>query len=99
MQLTASKALPRSIVKIMSEKIITALPGLVFYLSSGLIALILFLILYGLLFFHSKFSYFKMTLFTSLLLFTFIESFFHRQLGGYIFALVLILILFKDKSK
>lgn len=70
-----------------------------FYLSSGLIALILFLTLYGLLFFHSKFSYFKMTLFTSLLLFTFIESFFHRQLGGYIFALVLILILFKDKSK
>ena len=70
-----------------------------FYLASGLIALIFFLILYTLLFFQSKYIYYKMTLFISLLLFTFIESFFHRQLGGYIFALVLILILFKDKSK
>jgi len=70
-----------------------------FYLASGLIALIFFLILYTLLFFQSKYFYYKMTLFVSLLLFTFIESFFHRQLGGYIFALVLILILFKDKSK
>jgi len=33
------------------------------------------------------------------LLFTFIESFFHRQLGGYIFALILILIMFEEKSK
>ena len=70
-----------------------------FYLASGLIALIFFVILYTLLFFQSKYFYYKMTLFISLLLFTFIESFFHRQLGGYIFALVLILILFKDKSK
>lgn len=70
-----------------------------FYLASGLIALILFFILFTLLFFKSKYFYYKMTLFISLTLFTFIESFFHRQLGGYIFALVLILILFKDKSK
>ncbi|MDA9151047.1 O-antigen ligase family protein [bacterium] len=70
-----------------------------FYLSSGLIAVILFLILYSLLFFQSKYSYYKMALFISLLLFTFIESFFHRQLGGYIFALILILIMFEEKSK
>ena len=36
-----------------------------FYLSSGLIAVILFLILYSLLFFQSKYSYYKMALFIS----------------------------------
>jgi len=65
-----------------------------FLISYGIIAFALFLAIFVLLFFRHRNSYYKMALVLSMGAFAFIESFFHRQIGGYIFAIALILILF-----
>jgi len=69
-----------------------------FLLGSGIIGFLIFSTLLVLLFYRNKKSYFKTALFISIFAFAFIESFFHRQLGGYIFAIICILILFPSKN-
>lgn len=69
-----------------------------FLLSTGIIGGLLFSILLILLFYNYKHSYFKTALLLSIFVFAFIECFFHRQLGGYIFSIICILILFPSKQ-
>ena len=69
-----------------------------FLLSSGIIGFLLFTALLFLLFYRNKKSYYKMALFISIFAFAFIESFFHRQLGAYVFAIICILILFPSNT-
>jgi len=70
-----------------------------FLLSTGIIGFLLFSTLLFLLFYNHKASYFKTALLLSLFAFAFIECFFHRQLGGYIFAIICILIMFPLKNE
>lgn len=63
-------------------------------LSAGIVAALLFLWLFITLLLRNRKSYFRISLIISLAAFAFIESFFHRQLGAYIFAVILLLILF-----
>ncbi|MGK0307368.1 MAG: O-antigen ligase [Urechidicola sp.] len=70
-----------------------------FLLSTGFLGFLLFSFLLILLFYKNKKSYFKTALFISIFAFAFIESFFHRQLGAYVFAIVMILILFPSKKE
>lgn len=73
-----------------------------FLLSYGIIALLLFLSIFIMTFFKHRKSYYKMTLILTIVAFAFIESFFQRQIGGYLFAIIFILILYPmhfEKSK
>ncbi len=73
-----------------------------FIISSGLLAGALFIILLGFMFIRNRTSYFKMAAVLSIIAFAFIESFFHRQIGAYIFAIIIILIIYpktKEVSK
>jgi O-antigen ligase len=67
-----------------------------FLLSYGIIAFSLFVILMGLLFKRVRFSYTQTALYVSLVCFSLIESYFQRQLGGYYFGFIFILLLFKE---
>ena len=67
-----------------------------FLLSYGIIAFSLFVILMGLFFKRVRFSYTQTALFVSLVCFSLIESYFQRQLGGYYFGFIFILLLFKE---
>lgn len=69
-----------------------------FYLSTGVIGLLLFIALLGTLLRHRK-SYYKVSLLLTIAVFAFIESLFQRQLGAYLFAVVLILILFPKTNQ
>jgi hypothetical protein len=50
----------------------------------------------GLFFKRVRFSYTQTALFVTLLCFSLIESYFQRQLGGYYFGFIFILLLFKE---
>jgi len=65
-----------------------------FLLSYGIIALLLFLGFLITLSLKNSNSYYKMSLILTIVVFAFIESFFQRQIGGYLFAIIFILILY-----
>ena len=64
-----------------------------FYLSTGIFSAILFLAFFILLFFKGRGNFFRTALLVSIFLFAFIENFFHRQVGAYLFGFILILLL------
>ncbi len=73
-----------------------------FLLSYGIIALLVFLSIFIIASFNHRKSYYKTALILTIIAFAFIESFFQRQIGGYLFAIIFILILYPmhiEKSK
>jgi len=67
-----------------------------FLMGSGVIAFVLFcLVLFFLIYKRNK-SYFYMSLCIAIVMFSGIESYFQRQIGGYIFAIVCILFAFSE---
>ncbi len=64
-----------------------------FYLSTGIIGVLLFIALLVSLFKERK-SYYRVAFLLTIATFVFIESLFQRQLGAYLFAIVLIFMLF-----
>lgn len=69
-----------------------------FYLSTGVVALLLFFVLFGFLFIKSRSNFFEISLVLSLFLFVTIENIFHRQIGAYYFGVVLIYLLMSHVS-
>lgn len=65
-----------------------------FLLSYGLVPMLLFLWLFVTMIARNRKSYVKMAMVLSLLAFSLIESYFHRQIGAYFFSVSLIIILF-----
>lgn len=65
-----------------------------FLLSYGIIALLLFLAIFITIFIRHRKSYYKMALILTIMAFAFIESFFQRQIGAYLFAIIFMLILY-----
>lgn len=73
-----------------------------FLLSYGIIALLLFLVMFLKTFLYNRKSYYKTALILTIMSFAFIESFFQRQMGAYLFAIIFILIIYPisiEKSK
>jgi len=68
-----------------------------FYISSGLISLLLFLGVLGTLFIQNRKQFFPIALLIAILLFGIVENFFHRQIGAYYFGFILA-ILFINNS-
>lgn len=64
-----------------------------FYLSVGLIGLLLFMAFLGFLFFDIRKNFFATALFLVLISYCFIENIFHRQLGAYYAGFILIVLL------
>ncbi len=60
-----------------------------FYISAGLISLLLFLGIFGTLFFQNRKQFFPLALLITIFLFGMVESFFHRQIGAYYFGFIL----------
>jgi len=72
------------------------------YLSTGILSLLCFVALFGYLLFKNRKNYFLTAILISIFCFGFIENFFHRQIGGYYFGVILIFLLldnFKSKSE
>ncbi len=69
-----------------------------FYISSGLISLLLFLgiLLYLLLKYHKKF--FPTSLIITIIIFGLVENFFHRQVGAYYFGFILVILLINNRK-
>lgn len=65
-----------------------------FLLSYGLVPMLLFLWLFVTMIARNRKSYIKIAMVLSLLAFSLIESYFHRQIGAYFFSVSLIIILF-----
>lgn len=70
-----------------------------FLLGSGVIAFLLFITVFCFLFYRNWRSFSSVALLLSIVLFAFVESLFHRQLGAYYFGIIMILLLFNDKTK
>lgn len=73
-----------------------------FLLSYGIIAFLLFFAIFITFYLKNSKSYYKMGLILTIMAFAFIESFFQRQLGSYLFAIIFILIIYpisSEKSK
>jgi O-antigen ligase len=64
-----------------------------FYLSSGLIAFVLFIGIFLTLLIQYRKQFFPVALIVTILLFGMTESFFHRQIGAYYFGFVMIVLL------
>ena len=67
-----------------------------FLLSTGYIGLLLFVSVFVMLFYQSKNNRFNTSLLIACLLLSLVENFFHRQIGVYLFALILISVSMKD---
>lgn len=65
-----------------------------FLLSYGIIAFLLFAALFARMLINHKKSYYKMAMILTIMAFALIESFFQRQMGAYLFAIIFILILY-----
>ncbi|NND62129.1 MAG: hypothetical protein HKN48_02925 [Flavobacteriaceae bacterium] len=65
-----------------------------FLLSSGILPMLLYIVVYGMMFMRNRRSYYKTALLISVAAFAFIESHFHRQMGAYIFAIILIMAIY-----
>jgi O-antigen ligase len=75
-----------------------------FYISTGIIGLLLFIGLLGALFFHYRKHFFAIALIFTIVLFGMAENFFHRQIGAYYFGFILVILLidntfFKNSEK
>ncbi len=68
-----------------------------FYLSVGIIGFLLFSSLFIVVFIKKRKNFFPVALLVSIVLFGIIESYFYRQMGGYYFGIILVLILFDSK--
>lgn len=68
-----------------------------FYLSTGILAVSLFISIFIFLFIKKRREFFPVALLVSIALFGFIESYFYRQMGGYYFGIILVLIIFDSK--
>lgn len=69
-----------------------------FLLSSGLLGLVLFSYILYLILKQSNCNIYDISLFIALLLFSMVENIFHRQIGAYLFALIITLISNKHLS-
>jgi O-antigen ligase len=67
-----------------------------FYLSTGVIALVLFVSLFLVLFVFKRKDYFSTALLITIVLLGLIENFFHRQMGAYYFGIIVILLLIQN---
>jgi|TARA_R110002020_G_scaffold133702_16_gene298367 O-antigen ligase len=65
-----------------------------FLLSYGILALLLFLSIFITALYKYRKSYYKMALIFTIMAFAFIESFFQRQIGGFLFSIIFISILY-----
>ncbi len=75
-----------------------------FYLSTGILSVILFVGLFVTLFLKNRKNYFSSALLVTMFLFAIVENFFHRQIGAYYFGIILIFLLLnyqdnKDQTK
>lgn len=69
-----------------------------FYLSTGILSVLLFIGLFLTIFLRIRENYFKMALLLTIVLFAFVENFFHRQIGAYYFGVILIYLLYSEKE-
>lgn len=69
-----------------------------FLMSAGILSTALFVWMFMVMLYRNRRSYFRASLIISLASLALIESYFHRQLGAYIFAMVLILVLFQTSK-
>lgn len=70
-----------------------------FYISSGLISLLLFLlVLIYLIFKHHK-QFFPTALLVTIILFGMVENYFHRQVGAYYFGFILVMLLINQLNE
>lgn len=69
-----------------------------FMMGSGIISAILFLWIYLSFFYRNWRRFFPTALLLAMFLFTIIESIFHRQLGGYLFGIIIIFLLMETNS-
>lgn len=65
-----------------------------FLISAGILACVLFVLILVLLFQRNRKSFYRTAFLLSIAAFMFIESNFHRQMGAYIFAITMLLIMF-----
>ncbi len=63
------------------------------YLSAGIIALLLFVLGLGYLWFKHKKEFFPTALIITIILFGLVENYFHRQIGAYYFGIILMYVL------
>ena len=69
-----------------------------FYISSGLISIILFVGILIYLFFKKHKDYYSTSLLLSIILFGLVENYFHRQVGAYYIGFVLVILLINNKN-
>ena len=69
-----------------------------FYISSGLISIILFVGILIYLFFKKHKDYYSTSLLLSIILFGLVENYFHRQVGAYYIGFVLVISLINNKN-
>ncbi|MDG1326945.1 MAG: O-antigen ligase family protein [Flavobacteriaceae bacterium] len=69
-----------------------------FYISSGLISIILFVGILIYLFFKKHKDYYSTSLLLSIILFGLAENYFHRQVGAYYIGFVLVILLINNKN-
>ncbi len=69
-----------------------------FYISSGLISIILFVGILIYLFFKKHKDYYSTSLLLSIILFGLVENYFHRQVGAYYIGFILVILLINNKN-
>ena len=69
-----------------------------FYISSGLISIILFVGILIYLFFKKHKDYYSTSLLLTMILFGLAENYFHRQVGAYYIGFVLVILLINNKN-
>ena len=69
-----------------------------FYISSGLISIILFVGILIYLFFKKHKDYYSTSLLLTIILFGLVENYFHRQVGAYYIGFVLVILLINNKN-
>ena len=69
-----------------------------FYISSGIISLLLFLGVFIYLLLKHRHKYFPTALLITILLFGMVESYFHRQVGAYYFGFILSMLLINNNT-
>ena len=69
-----------------------------FYISSGLISIILFVGILIYLFFKKHKDYYSTSLLLTMILFGLVENYFHRQVGAYYIGFVLVILLINNKN-
>tara|TARA_R110002020_G_scaffold410898_1_gene620598 strand:+ start:407 stop:1576 length:1170 start_codon:yes stop_codon:yes gene_type:complete len=70
-----------------------------FWLSAGVLSTIIFMCFFAFLFLKNRKLFFQTALILSLLLFSSVENIFHRQLGCYLFGIILVFLVNEDDKK